>query len=289
MKKIQHGFVLLAIAFAILAIIFVLKSEHALITHPKGLIAKSELHLIVTNILIMLCIIAPTFVLLFWVAWKYRLRKNHKPSQTPQKSFPLSPQILFWVAPSLIVLAMAPIMWKKTHELDPYQPLKVEGKPLTIQVIALDWKWLFIYPEQNIASLNFVQIPEKTPIHFELAADDSPMNSFWIPQLSGQIYAMSGMITQLHLIADTVGVYQGRAAEINGEGFADMTFVVKSTTLTDFETWVDTVKKTPNPLTHPVYNDLMKKSVKNPITLYSQVENALFHQVVMKYMGDCCL
>ena len=179
---------------------------------------------------------------------------------------------------------MAVRTWDATHQLDPFKPLESEVKPLTIQVVALDWKWLFIYPEQEIATVNFVQIPARTSIHFMLSADGSPMNSFWIPQLSGQIYSMSGMTTSLHMMADVPGIYTGRAAEINGEGYADMTFVVKSTTEADFDAWIASVKQSSLQLTDPIYNELIKPSIKNPVTLYSYVEKDLYNKIVMKYM-----
>jgi len=162
-------------------------------------------------------------------------------------------------------------------------PLKGD-RQMTIEVVALDWKWLFIYPDQGIAAVNYVQFPEKTAVHFKLAADGSPMNSFWIPQLSGQIYAMTGMVTPLHIAADGVGVYSGRAAEINGDGFADMLFTAESTADADFEKWVASVKGSPLQLTESVYEELLKPSQKHPVVLYSSVANGLFHHIVMKYM-----
>jgi cytochrome o ubiquinol oxidase subunit 2 len=283
MKRIKFVIVTLAIIGAVLAIFFVLRSENALLTHPKGIIARSQLNLISTNILLMLIVVVPTFILLFVIAWKYRA-KNAKAKYDPEQSTGVFRELILWIIPAIVIAVMIVITWKATHELDPYKPLESEVKPLTIQVVALDWKWLFIYPEQGIASLNFVQFPERTPIHFELSADGSPMNSFWIPQLSGQIYSMTGMITQLHIMADEPGIYSGRAAEINGQGFADMTFVAKSTSPSDFDDWVAHVKQSPMQLTEKVYNELVKFSKNNPITLYSYVEKDLFNAIVMKYM-----
>ena len=274
---------MLALIGTACAILFVLRSEHALLIHPKGIIARKELKLIGTQILLMLIIIIPTLIALFSVAWRYRV-KNMKVEQLPDHSTKGFPQWILWIAPSIIITIMSVVSWRATHELDPYKPIKSEAKSLTIQVVALDWKWLFIYPEQGIASLNFVQFPENTPIHFALSADGSPMNSFWIPQLSGQIYTMTEMITTLHIMADGPGEYVGRAAEINGAGFADMTFVAKSTTQSDFEKWVEKVKHSPLQLTNPVYNELLKPSPNNPIALYSSVERDLFDKIVMKYM-----
>lgn len=261
-----------------LVIFFVMRGEKALLIHPKGVVARKELHLMTTNVLLMLIIIVPTYLVLFWVAWKYRA-KNAKPRK-PHRGLS---QWILWIIPACVVVVMALITWKATHELDPYRPLDSDVKPLTIQVVALDWKWLFIYPEQGIASLNFFQFPEKTPIRLEHAADGSPMNSFWLPQLTGQIYSMAGMITPLHMMADGPGEYPGRAAEINGEGLADMTFLAKSTSSSDFEAWVAEVKQSQLQLTYSVYEELVQPSVINPVKLYSHVEKDLFNTIVMKY------
>jgi cytochrome o ubiquinol oxidase subunit 2 len=235
--------------------------------------ARSELHLLITQILLMLIVIIPTFIFLF-----VTVRQKSPPKKWQMK------QSILWLVPTSVIAIMAVVTWQAAHKLDPYQPLKSEFKPLTIQVVALDWKWLFIYPEQGIATLNYVQFPAAIPIHFTLAADGSPMNSFWIPQLSGQIYSMSGMSTSLHLMADGPGQYTGRAAEINGKGYADMTFVVRSSSTSDFEDWVGHVKQSSEQLTEATYSDLIKPSIKNPITFYSSVENNLYHKIMMKYM-----
>lgn len=286
-KKTKFRLFLLVIAVAsvcgLLAIFFVLRSEGALLIHPKGIIALKERNLIFLNYLLMFIIIIPTFILLFIVALKYRA-SNEKAKHDPEHVGSALGEVILWVIPSLVIVVMATITWFAAHELDPYQPLKSEVKPLKIQVVALDWKWLFIYPEQGIATVNFVEFPAHTPIEFELAADGSPMNSFWIPQLSGQIYAMAGMATKIHIMADETGEYAGRAAEINGEGLADMTFVAKAAEQRDFDHWVQRVKQSPMELTDSVYNELAKPSLKHPVALYSSVEKDLFRKIVMKYM-----
>ncbi len=273
MKKIKFLLITLIAIGVPLAIFFALSSNNAVLIHPKGVMARSELHLLVTQILLMLIVIVPTFIFLFVTIQQ----------KSPQKKLQLKQPIL-WLIPTSIIAIMAFVTWQAAHKLDPYQPLKSEFKPLTIQVVALDWKWLFIYPELGIATLNYVQFPAGIPIHFNLAADGSPMNSFWIPQLSGQIYSMSGMSTSLHLMADAPGSYTGRAAEINGKGYADMTFVVISSTASDFEDWVSQVKQSPEQLTEATYNELVKPSMKNRATFYSTVENNLYHKIMMKYM-----
>lgn len=283
MKRIKFVIGIFAILIAALAAFFVLRSDAALVTHPKGIVAKKELNLITTQILFMLIVIVPTFILLLVTIWKYRA-KNLKAKYDPEHSSGIFGELILWIIPSIVIAAMSVKTWYATHELDPYKPIKSEVKPLKIQVVALDWKWLFIYPEQGIASVNFVQFPARTPIHFELAADGSPMNSFWIPQLCGQIYSMTGMTTQLHLMADESGEYSGRAAEINGRGFADMTFVAKSTSQSDFDDWISYVKQLQIQLIDHTYNELIKPSKNNPIMLYSYVEKDLFNKIVLKYM-----
>lgn len=280
-RKLVTG--LLAVIIGVIGIALVLSSEHALVFHPKGMIARGEMQLIITNIVLMLLIIVPTYLLLFAVVWRYCL-KNEKAPYDPEHSYGPIGELLMWGLPSLIVVVMALVTWDATHELNPYKPIESALPPLSVQVVAMDWKWLFIYPELGIATLNYLHIPERTPIHFKLAADGSPMNSFWIPQLSGQIYSMTGMTTQLYLMADGVGEYMGRAVEINGEGYADMTFPVKSTSQKDFEEWVDQVKKSSLHLTAEVYDNLVKPAVNKSILLFSAVEENLYHRVVHKYM-----
>jgi cytochrome o ubiquinol oxidase subunit 2 len=282
-NKLKWSAGLIAIVSSILVVVFALKSNRSLVLHPKGLIAYKELNLIILNYLLMLIVVIPTFIFLFVIAWRYRA-KNTKAKYKPEHSHGKWSQAVLWLIPSAVVAVMAVHTWHSTHELDPYRPIASDVKPLEIQVVALDWKWLFIYPKERIATVNFVQFPEKTPIRFLLCADDSPMNSFWIPELSGQIYAMTGMTTQLHMMADAPGVYMGRAAEINGWGFSDMTFTAKSSSQKEFESWVASVKRSPLKLNRAKYEELLKPSVAHPVVLYSRVEENLFDKIVMKYM-----
>lgn len=280
MKRLIGG--IFAVALFILAIIFVLSSDTSLVTHPKGPIARSESHLISIVYILAAIIVIPTFIALLHTVWKYR--SNRQAKYEPEKEHGILGELLPWIFPIVIIGILAPITWHMTHKLDPYKPIQSNAKPLTIQVMALDWKWLFIYPELGIATVNLMQFPAKVPINLRLTADGSPMNSFWIPQLSGQIYSMAGMITQLHIMADEPGVYSGRAAEINGKGYANMTFVAKSSSQSDFDDWVATVKQSPLTLTGNLYDELAKPSIKHPVTLYSSVDSDLFNQKVMKYM-----
>lgn len=274
---------LLFVVLGIIGIVIVLANENALVVHPKGIIAQNELELIVANIILMLLIIVPTYMLLFTVVWKYCIKQDTA-KYDPNHSFGIIGELLMWGLPTVIVVVMSLVTWGATHKLNPYSPIEGEHKTLTIQVVALDWKWLFIYPELDIATLNYFHIPEKTPIHLRLTADGSPMNSFWIPQLSGQIYSMTGMSTQLFLMADGPGEYVGKAVEINGEGYADMTFAAKSTSPKDFEDWLAQVKKSSDRLTEDVYDKLVKPSVNKSVILFSEVEKDLYHKIIHKYM-----
>ncbi len=281
MKAVKIFLIFLSTLLLGAAIFFVFKGEKVQVFQPKGIIAKQELNLILVNLTWMHLILLPTFIWLLAVIWKYR-SSNPKAEYDPEKKYGIINQLLIWLLPSVIVLIMAIHTWKETHNLDPYKRIGSKEEELLIQVVAIDWKWLFIYPEQGIATLNFVQFPEKRPIRFELAADGSPMNSFWIPQLSGQIYCMSGMITPLHVMADGTGTYPGRAAEINGRGYSKMTFVAQSTTQEDFEQWVDEVRQSHLQLDQKLYAELLKPSIDDPVQFYTNVDKDLFETIVMK-------
>ncbi len=281
MQKFKFIFVALFVVCGGAAIYWMLESPRTVVFHPKGSIAKSEFELIKTNLTLMFAIIIPTFILLLLTAWKYR-SKNIKKEHDPDSSLSGWKQAMLWILPSIIIAIMVPINWKATRELDPYKPLGNDEEHLTIQVVALDWKWLFIYPEQEIATVNFVQFPEKKPIRFALCADRSPMNSFWIPSLSGQIYAMTGMTTVLHLMAHEPGEYAGKAAEINGEGYARMTFKAKSSTEEDFKKWVESVKNSNLRLDKETYRHLAEPSVGHAVTEYGKVEKDLFDMVLQQ-------
>jgi len=281
MRIIRSILVFLAVLAFGFVIFFILEGEKVQVFQPKGTIAKQELHLILVNLTLMLIILIPTFICLLTVAWKYR-SNNAKTKYAPEKKHGKLNQTIIWSIPSVIVLIMAIHTWKATHQLDPYKTIGSKSEELIIQVVALDWKWLFIYPEESIATLNYVQFPEKRPIRFELAADGSPMNSFWIPQLSGQIYCMTGMVTPLHIMADGIGTYPGRAAEINGKGYAKMRFTAHSITEQEFDNWVQEVHASPLKLDQELYRELRKPSIDNPRQFYANVEKNLFQTIVMK-------
>ena len=250
---------------------------------PAGPIAEQERNIIILSVLIMLCIVVPFLVTFFIIARKYRAG-NPKAKYEPDKKHGPWSEIILWVLPAIIVVVLGILTWKATHALDPYKPIDSNVPPLTIQVIALPWKWLFIYPQQGIAAINFIEFPAGTPLHFVLTAD-APMSSFWIPQLGSQIYAMSGMETQLNLMADKTGQFMGEDTEINGEGYSGMKFIADSVPQETFDGWVQSTKAGSNILNMDVYNQLAQPSENNSPAFYSSVDESLYNTIVMKFMG----
>jgi cytochrome o ubiquinol oxidase subunit II len=222
------------------------------------------------------------FILTIAFAWIYR-ENNPKSTHAPDWEHNYIAEYCWWGVPIIIIVILAITTWKSSHDLNPFKPLVSDVKPVPIQVVALDWKWLFIYPEQGIATVNFIQFPEKTPINF-LITSDAPMNSFWIPQLGGQIYAMPAMRSKLHLIANEVGTFRGVSSNISGKGFAGMTFNAKSCTEEEFTEWVHQVKQSQKHLTLAEYEQLAQPTEYHPVEYYQLVQEDLFDQIMMKYM-----
>lgn len=255
-----------------------------IVLNPQGMIGNKQRNLIVSSTLLMLIVVIPVFLLTFWISWKYRA-ENKKATYSPHWWHSTAAEVIWWGVPCIIVVILGVLTLKGSHELDPFKPIAdTKTKPIRIQAVALQWKWLFIYPEQNIATINYLQFPEKTPLNFEITAD-APMNSFWIPALGGQVYAMPGMKSKLHLIADNVGIYRGSSANLSGSGFAGMTFVAKSSSQKDFEQWVQSVKQSSSPLNMDEYKHLMQPSQYDPATFFVLGQESLFDWIVMKYMG----
>lgn len=210
--------------------------------NPKGYIGHEIKALIITAVCLMLLVVIPAIFMTLYFAFKYREGNNAKYSPTWEHSNKI--EVVIWGVPIIIIVILAAITYHYTHKLEPSNPIPVsvsDKKPITIQVIALRWKWLFVYPEQGIATVNQVAFPEKTPVRFEITSDTA-ITSFIIPQLGGQIYAMAGMETKLHYIADEPGVYQGTAANFIGYGYSYMLFKAVSLSQNDFDAWVANVK-----------------------------------------------
>jgi cytochrome o ubiquinol oxidase subunit 2 len=286
MKKLSRiiVFVFILIDIFLLGRIL-LGGKNVQILNPQGPIALQERNLIFLAVGIMLIGVIPVLILAYYVAHKYH-EGNTKATYMPDWDHNTSLQIFFWFFLIAIMSLLSVVTWVSAHKLDPHVQIYGENKPMVIQVVALQWKWLFIYPKEGISTVNTLVFPEKTPIMFEVSAYNSPMNSFWIPQLGGQIYAMSGMATQTHLMADGIGQYRGSSSEISGDGFADMRFVAQSVSKDDFSNWVAKVKNYPNELTDASFDELAKPDQNDPYpaSYYSSTENNLFNTIVMKYM-----
>lgn len=278
--KIGLGAMVL-VAFAAVLIMLVYGNDIPVL-NPKGLIASRERDLIVFATLLSLIVVVPVFTMTFWIAWKYR-EGNKKAKYQPDWDHSRLFESIWWGVPLILITILSAITWTSSHELDPFKPLQAEGKePLRVQVVALQWKWLFIYPDQNIAAVNYVQFPEDTPINFEVTSD-APMNSFWIPSLGGQIYAMSGMVTKLHLIADQTGVYRGSSANISGRGFSGMKFVAESTSKETFENWVKKAQKNPKSLGIDEYRMLSRPSENHAPEQFVLADENLFDYITHKF------
>lgn len=247
------------------------------------MVAAEEKQLFIIATLLMLIVVIPVLIMTAIFSWRFRA-SNTKEKYRPDWSHSTLLEIIWWGVPIILIIILAVLTWVSSFRLDPYRPLDVAGKPVTIQAISLNWKWLFIYPEQNIATVNFVQFPAHRQIRF-LITSDAPMNSFAIPQLAGQIYAMEGMQTKLHLIANETGEFNGRSTNYSGNGFSGMKFIAKASTQKEFDQWVRKVKASPNQLTMKAYDQLIVPTKNHQVEYYSTVTKGLFHKVIMKFMS----
>jgi len=260
--------------------------------NPTGDIAKQQADLIFISVALMLLIIIPVMALTVLFAWRYR--KNANAKYEPDWDHSTKLELIIWGAPLLIIIVLGLITWVSTHKLDPYRPLErldehrpipASTKALEVQVVALDWKWLFIYPEQGIASVNHLVTPIDTPIRFKMTSS-TVMNTFYIPTLAGMIYTMPGMQTELNAVLNKTGDYQGLSANFSGDGFSHMKFGYKGVTTDEFNTWVQEMKANPAVLDRADYLVLEKPTAKEAVRHYGQVEPALFNRVVNRCVAE---
>ncbi|MBM3200805.1 MAG: ubiquinol oxidase subunit II [Chlamydiae bacterium] len=272
--------VVLAIVVAVVATILFIQNNNIPVLDPKGIIGQKQRDLLFITTLLMLIVVVPAIAFTLIFAFLYR---KGRPNATYRPEFYDShlAEIVWWGVPSIIIIVLAVITYQSSYALDPYKPIESDKKPITIQVVALEWKWLFIYPEQSIATINFIQFPVDTPINFEITAD-APMNSFWIPQLGGQIYAMQSMRTELHLMATEAGVYRGCSSNLSGEGFSGMVFQAKASSEQEFNQWVKEVKNSSKFLTLDEYNVLVTPSEYVPASFYKLEKQDLFNYILTK-------
>ncbi|HEX4555015.1 MAG TPA: ubiquinol oxidase subunit II [Xanthobacteraceae bacterium] len=245
---------------------------------PHGPIASAERQILFNSLGIMLAIVIPTIVATLGVAWWFRSSNRHA-TYLPDFEYSGRLELLVWSIPAMTVLLVGGVAWVGAHDLDPRKPISSTAKPVTIQVVSLDWKWLFIYPEQGIASVNHLTVPVGTPLSFELTSS-GVMNSFFVPQLGSQIYTMSGMVTRLHLQADHPGSYPGLSANFSGEGFADMRFTVDAVPSAQFAQWVTAARNSGPALDAASYADLAKPSRAVAPFTYRSVASGLFQKIL---------
>lgn len=262
-------------------IVYLFTSNDLAILEPAGLIAEQQRDLLIFASILSLFVIVPVYALTLFIALRYR-QGNEKADYQPEHDHSRSLEALWWGIPIIIIFVLSVVTWKTTHSLDPYKPIASDNNPVKVQVVSLQWKWLFIYPEEGIASVNYLRIPEGRPINFELTSD-APMNSFWIPKLGGQVYAMTGMQTKLHLQSDQLGQFEGYSANISGEGFSDMRFVVESTTEEEYRNWVAQSSMSRLELTDQEYEALAKPGVDSQEIIYRYSDSGLFGRIIGKY------
>ncbi len=254
---------------------------------PKGPIGAAELSIISVATVLMLIVVIPVTVMALWFALRYKA-SDPKGDYAPKWSHSRKIDLIVWLVPSVIVTALGILSWKETHRLDPFKPIDSAARQINIEVVSLDWKWLFIYPDLNIATVNQLVFPANVPVSFRITSD-SVMTSFFIPQLGSQIYAMSGMQSRLHLLADKPGIYFGQNQQFSGRGYSDMNFNVSVTSPKQFDAWVQKARQSPDKLDRTRFNELSKPSIGFPVTSFSWVEDDLFDDIMNKYrspMGE---
>jgi cytochrome o ubiquinol oxidase subunit 2 len=248
------------------------------VLNPQGPIATAERLLLFNATAIMLVVVVPVILATLGFAWWYRA-SNPRAGRVADEGYEGRIEFVVWSIPALIVILLGGVIWIGSHQLDPRAPIAAKPKPLPVEVVALDWKWLFIYPEQGIAAVNQLVIPVATPIEFRLTSA-TVMNSFFVPQLGSQIYTMGGMTTHLNLLADQPGEYPGFSANFSGDGFARMRFVAKAVAAGEFDAWVKAASQTGPVLDAAAYAQLAQPSEAVPPMTYRSVAPNLFERII---------
>lgn len=258
--------------------------------YPSGEVAEHERNIIVFTMALSLVVIIPVYTMLIVFSSRFRKNRTHKNNAkyTPDADSNHALEAIWWGIPIALIVVLANVAWFTSHSLDPHRPIdSTSAKPLRVQVITLQWRWLFVYPDLGVASLNQMKIPAHTPINLEITAD-APMSSFWVPALGSQVYSMAGMNTKLHLIADKAGMYRGTNTNINGKGYSSMDFdVVALDNRNDFDSWVKTVHEsdTTKSLSWNGYKALAKPTEESKVTYYTVDDKNLFNRVLNKFMN----
>ncbi|TWB23597.1 cytochrome bo3 quinol oxidase subunit 2 [Nitrospirillum amazonense] len=255
---------------------------------PAGPIGAEEKSIIILATCLMLIVVVPVIAMIFLFAWRYRA-SNKAATFKPDWDHSSKIELAVWGIPCVIIAVLAYVTWVSSHTLEPSRELVADKKAVEVEVVSMDWKWLFIYPELNIASVNELAFPAGTPVHFKLTSA-TVMNSFFIPRLGSQIYTMPGMETKLSLLADAAGDFDGLSANYSGGGFSDMHFVAHAMTDDAFAQWVEKARAGEGKLTMAKYRDLAKPSEKDPVSYYAEVEPTLYHDILNKCSdGSTCM
>ncbi|HWF77458.1 MAG TPA: ubiquinol oxidase subunit II [Caulobacteraceae bacterium] len=244
---------------------------------PAGPVGRDTATIMIDATVIMLAIVIPTIALAFWMAWRYRA-SNTKAEYLPYWSFSGRIEAVVWAIPTLTIMFLGGVIWIGSYKVDPFRPLPSKVPPLTVQVVSLDWKWLFIYPQQGIATVNQLVVPAGTPVNFKITSA-SVFNGFFVPRLGSMIYAMPGMVSQLWLEADHPGELWGLSTQFSGDGFADMQFPVKSLAPADFAAWTASVRSAGPMLDQAAYARLLQQSQRDPPSTFRAIDPQLFQQI----------
>jgi cytochrome o ubiquinol oxidase subunit 2 len=258
----------------------------AALLSPAGAVGKAERIILLDSLAIMLAIVIPTMVATLAVAWWFRA-SNSRARRLPGWSYSGRLELIVWSIPALVVMFLGGIGWIAAHDLDPAQPLTSSTPPLELEVVSLDWKWLFIYPQQGIASVNRLVVPAAVPLHLRITSA-SVFNVFFVPRLGSEIYSMNGMATQLYLQADQPGVYPGLSAHFSGDGFSDMSFDVQAVSAEQFAQWTAAIHGTAPALDDQAYRGLLQQSQAVRPYTFGAVQDGLFERIAQQRLppGD---
>jgi cytochrome o ubiquinol oxidase subunit 2 len=265
---------------ALAAVCLLASCRGAGVLDPQGPVAAAERLILLNATAIMLVVVVPVIVLTIAFAWWYRA-SNARAAYRPDWSYSGEIELVVWSIPTMVVILLAGVAWTGSHQLDPPRKLESDATPIRIEVVSLDWKWLFIYPDEKVAAVNQLVVPAGAPIEFSLTSA-TVMNSFFVPQLGSQIYTMPGMTTRLNLLAERPGNYPGLSAQFSGDGFSDMRFLVHAVPASEFEGWLARTRGVGPALNVDAYSQLARAGSNTPVQTYGSVDPNLFERIVQQ-------
>jgi cytochrome o ubiquinol oxidase subunit 2 len=280
LMKPMKKFVLSALSFTGAATLLSGCSQ-LLLLNPKGPVGDTERFVIIAALALMLIVVIPVIAMVLWFPRKYRA-SNPKATYMPDWSRSTRIELVVWLVPAAIITVLGILVWHTTYRLDPYKPIDTEVKPITIEAVSLDWKWLFIYPDQKIATVNQLVFPVNVPLSFRVTSG-TVMTSFFIPQLGSQIYAMAGMQTRLHLMAHEAGTFAGQNQQFSGRGYSDMTFKAIATSREEFDDWVRKVSRSTEKLDTARFEKIAAPSVAAAVTHFTLAQADLFDRILNQF------